>query len=208
MEEILFKMNTAKTIYIVCAFVPIVIFIAAYRLKRSETVGFVIGLAANVGIFFAGIFSLIAATAFRSRVLEILCFAAVILIAGFLYYSILSKYISEAKVAVSFSLGISQASMIFCVLAVNLEANNFIWMRVQENIPPGVIEICTKLYITFMIMAAVKIILIAVSAFAAKKIYLSKKLPTERKAAFSAVIMTLCGVCADILLLAGSIKII
>lgn len=193
-------MNMAKTIYMVCAFVPIVIFIAAYRLKRSETVGFVIGLAANVGIFFAGVFSLIAATAFRSRVLEILCFAAVILVVGFLYYSILSKYISDAKVAVSFSLGISQASMIFCVLAVNLAANDFIDMRVQETISSGVIEICTNLYITFIIMAAVKIILIAVSAFASKKIYLSKKLSPERKAAFGAVIMTICGVCADLLL--------
>lgn len=205
MEEILLKMNTVKTIYTICAFVPIVFFIAAYRMKRSETVGFVIGLGANTGIFFAGIFSLIAAAAFQSQMPEIICLAAVILIISvFLYYSILVKYIIDPKVAVSFVLGLSQASMLFCILVVNLSADDLIW-RVRENhYPPGFnyISDIKKTYISFIAMAAVKIILIFMSAYAAKKIYSSKKLTPAGKAIVSSIIMVICGICADILLVA------
>ena len=203
MEEILLKMKIAKTIYLICAFVPTLIFIAAYRMRRSETVGFFIGLGANTGMFFAGIFSLIAAVAFESLTFEIICIAAVILISGFLYYSVLVKYITDPKVAVSFSLGLSQASMLFCILTATLSANDLI-SRVRENhYPDGFdyISDVNETFIGFIIMAAVKIILVVISAYAAKKIYSSRKITAAKKAAVSSVIMTLCGVCADILLI-------
>ena len=203
MEEILLKMKIAKAIYIICAFVPIIIFAVKYKMQRSETVGFFLGLGANVGMFFAGIFSLIAAVAFESLTFEIICIAAVILISGFLYYSVLVKYITDPKVAVSFSLGLSQASMLFCILVSNLSANDLI-SRVRENhYPPGFdyISDVTGTFLSFIIMAAVKIILIVMSAYAAKKIYSSKKFTPARKAVISSVLMVICGICADILLI-------
>lgn len=203
MEEILLKMNIAKAIYYICAFVPIVIFAVKYRMRRSETVGFVIGLAANLGAFFACAFPVIISIASRLPVLEIICTIAVFIIPVLLYRSILSKYISEAKIAESFSLGLSQASMLLCILIVNLSANDFIW-REQERRYEGTYYTggYNKLFVTFIIMAAIKIILIVLSAFAVKKIYLSKNIPPKGNAVLSSLIMLLCGVGADLVLIA------
>ena len=199
MEEILLKMKIAKAIYIICAFVPIVIFAVKYKMQRSETVGFVIGLAANLGTFFACAFPVIISVAAKLPVLEIICTIAVFFIPILLYRSILFKYISEAKIAESFSLGLSQASMLLCILVVNLSANDFI-KRVQED--PDYTSDRTKLFVTFIIMAAAKIILIFLSAFAVKKIYLSKDMLLKGKALLSSIIMFLCDVGADLVLIA------
>ena len=203
MEEILLKMKIAKAIYIVCAFVPIVFFALKYKMQRSETVGFFIGLGANLGTFFACAFPVIISVASQIPVLEIICTIAVFVIPIFLYYSILSKYISEAKIAQAFSLGLSQASMLFCILIVNLSANDFIWReqekRYEGNYYTGGYN---KLFVTFIIMAAVKIILIVLSAFAVKKIYLSKNIPPKGHAVLSSLIMFLCGIGADLVLIA------
>lgn len=206
MEEILLKINIAKAIYIICAFVPIVIFAVKYKMQRSETVGFVIGLAANLGTFFACAFPVIISVASRLPVLEIICTIAVFVIPILLYRSILYKYISEAKIAESFSLGLSQASTLFCILVVNLSVNDFIF-SVQEGHYEGQnfaghIYGINDLFFGLIIMAAVKIVLIVLSAFAVKKIYLSKDMLLKGKAVLSSIIMFLCGVGADLVLIA------
>ena len=201
MEEILLKMNIIKAIYIVGAFVPILIFAARYRFRRSETVGCVIGFAASLGSFFACAFPVIISVASRIPVLEIICTIAVFVIPILLYRSILYKYISEAKIAESFLLGLSQASTLFCILAVNLSANDFI-RTVREDPANNYISHCRSLLVTFIIMAAVKIILVALSAFAVKKIYLSKDMLLKGKAVLTSLIMFLCGIGADLVLIA------
>lgn len=201
MEEILLKMKIAKAIYIICAFVPIAIFAVKYKMQRSETVGFVIGLAANLGTFFACAFPVIISVAAKLPVLEIICTVAVFIIPILLYRSILFKYISEAKIAESFSLGLSQASMLLCILVVNLSANDLI-RTAQEDPANNYTSECRSLFAGFIIMAAVKIILVALSAFAVKKIYLSKDMLLRGKAVLTAIIMFLCGIGADLVLIA------
>ena len=201
MEEILLKMNIAKAIYIICAFVPIVIFALKYKMQRSETVGFVIGLAANLGTFFACAFPVIISVASRIPVLEIICTIAIFIIPILLYRSILFKYISEAKIAESFSLGLSQASTLLCILVVNLSANDLI-RTAQEDPANNYISHCTDLLVTFIIMAAVKIVLIVLSSFSVKKIYLSKDMLLRGKAVLSSIIMFLCSIGADLVLIA------
>ena len=201
MEEILLKMKIAKAIYIICAFVPIVIFAVKYKMQRSETVGFFIGLGANTGTFFACAFPLIISVASRLPVLEIICTIAVFAIPILLYRGILFKYISEAKIAESFSLGLSQASTLFCILAVNLSANDFI-RTVQEDPAYNYTSECRSLFSGFIIMSVVKTVLIILSAFAVKKIYLSKDMLLKGKAVLSSIIMFLCGIGADLVLIA------
>lgn len=202
MEEILLKMKIVKAIYIICAFVPIGIFIIKYKMQRSESVGFFIGLGANLGAFFACAFPVIISVASKLPVLEIICTIAVFVIPILLYRSILFKYISEAKIAESFLLGLSQASMLFCILVVNLSVNDLIRNVQEGQHHAGHIYGINDLFFGLIIMVAVKIVLIVLSAFAVKKIYLSKEFPLNGKALLSSIIMFLCGIGADLVLIA------
>ena len=201
MEKIRNMLDMVKIIYLISIFLPPVMFIAVKRLNKAELGSFVIGAVANaiiciiffrsevIIVFFSVVFSM-------AYILLLFFFVpAAIIASGLLYYAVLFRNASETKMAVSFSLGISQVSSLFCFIEVNDAVDSFI-RRLGESKVHSDKEFI-NLYFVIIVVAVLKVIFMTASVFAVDGVYSAKKIPQNGKAVISSVIMALLSTAVD-----------